>query len=105
MRSAIASSGRAPNRSDKTPTSVIATGKVIAKIKARKLASVHGAGVNRIVKCDDSERSVWAGAHQFQQSRPGRIGTSQLVLAIASANVLVFHNGENIAVWIVSPSA
>jgi len=49
------------------------------------------------VKCNDFERRVWAGAHELEQSRPGRIGTSQLVLAIAITYVPVFHNGEDIA--------
>src|SRR5690242_10322738 len=49
------------------------------------------------MKCKDFERRVWAGAHQFEQSRPGRIGTSQLVLAIASAYVPMFHDSEDIA--------
>jgi hypothetical protein len=66
-------------------------------MKARKLPFARGAGLYRIVKCNDFERCVWAGAHQLEQSRPGRIGTSQLVLAIASAYVPVFHNGEDIA--------
>ena len=49
------------------------------------------------MKCNDFERCVWARAQELEQSRPSRIGTAQLVLAIASANVPVFHNSENIA--------
>jgi hypothetical protein len=64
---------------------------------SEKLAFAYGAGLNRIVKYNDFERCVWAGAHELEQSLPARIGTSQLVLAIASANMPVFHNGENIA--------
>ena len=53
--------------------------------------------MNRIVKCNEFERCVWARAHELEQSRPIRIGTAQLVLAIASVSVPVFHNSENIA--------
>ena len=66
-------------------------------MNAKKLRPADGAGVNRIVKCNHFQRRIWAGAHQLQQSRPGGIGTSQCVLAIASANVAAFHNREDIA--------
>src|SRR5579884_1352326 len=62
-----------------------------------KLPPSPGAGLNRIVKYDGFERRIWVGAHELEQSHPGRIGTAQLLLTIARANVPVFHNIENIA--------